>query len=112
MDTALIEAAIQEAIAAGASAVHPIYPSATPPHDIDVVRTHTDVGITAKDLSAYVSELQRDPQMKRFDEMFATSPLGGEVRVLERYWQTRSLRAILRRQLRASGPISKKTARL
>jgi hypothetical protein len=83
MDTALIEAAIQKAIAAGARAASAMYPSATPPHDSDLVRAHTQVGISPEGLSAYVSDLQRVPQMKRFDKMFATSTsaLGGEVRV-------------------------------
>jgi hypothetical protein len=81
LDTALIEAAIRKAIAAGASAAPPMYPSANPPHDVDVVRARTSVGMPPEDLSAYVSELRRDPQMQRFDAMFATAGTGGGVRL-------------------------------
>jgi hypothetical protein len=78
MDTALIEAAIRKAIAKGASKVRPMY---NPPHDLDVVRTYTDVGMNPEDLAAYVLELRRDPEMERFDEKFATLATGGGTRI-------------------------------
>ena len=54
MDTALIEAAIRKAIAAGASPRPRCIRPQSPPHDIDVVRARTSVGMTPEDLSAYV----------------------------------------------------------
>jgi hypothetical protein len=82
LDTTLIEAAIQKAIAAGACAAPALYSSATRPYDIDLVRARTTVNfIQEEGLSAYVSDLQRDPQMQRFDDMFATLAIGGPIRV-------------------------------
>jgi hypothetical protein len=81
MDAALIESALRKAMAAGASAAPPMNQSAQPSHDINLITAQTVVGISAEGWSAFISDLQRDPHMKRFDEMFATSPIGGEVRV-------------------------------
>jgi hypothetical protein len=107
LDTTLIEAAIQKAIAAGACAAPAMYPSATPPYDIDLVRARTTVNfIQEEGLSAYVSDLQRDPQMRRFDDMFATLAIGDPIRV-----SLRTVANMLLADAISSGDIAQTVAR-
>jgi hypothetical protein len=62
LDTALIEAAIQKAIAAGACAASPMYPSATPPHDIDLARSIGDLQDIVRELRAKGVKLKATEQ--------------------------------------------------
>ena len=80
VDRAVLETALRKAISSGASAVSPIY-SSNLASDLDIVRTHTDVGIEQEAFNAYVSEIERDPQIASFQGAFATSPFGGGVSV-------------------------------
>lgn len=79
MDTRLIAEALRKALAGGAVPAPPLPAPANPTWDVNVVRSQTDVGIEPEVFDRYVADLERDPDMRLFNETFVTVPTMGGI---------------------------------
>jgi hypothetical protein len=75
MDTELIETAIRNAVAAGASPAPPLFPAQSTLCDLDLVRAQTQAHTDA--FEEYIAELRGDPTLSAFEgDTFATTTTG------------------------------------